>query len=324
MTKIIYKPYSIIFKRFLIKRKIYISNIIYYPIKYYNVDTCHYENLIFQTPVMFIPFSLSDYNSINNYIDISFLNKEKDKDINSFFLFICKLNNYFVNLKKFKKYTFRSSIKQKINIFPERLRLNFNTKNNVMIFDEEKNKIDKSLIKPKMYGKFIIQLSNIWLNQSKNEYGIVWNICQIKLYNNLIFKPEEYLFIDDDNKNNKLEKEINDKNPIYKQYFFMFKIGLSREAIVHKLIQDKLDPTIIDFIIEQKNKTNKNDTLKNLNTTSGININRKNLLMGIHNGDITLKKTKIVKKKTPENKNNSMVPTHEDILHAWKRIVKKK
>ena len=328
MVKIIYKPYKIKLKKFLIKRKIFINNIIYYPLKYFDDETNNYQNIILQTPIMFIPFELSNYNSVNNYIDISFNSYENDEDINQFLEFVKKINTHFEKLSRFKKYNFRSSLKPKINIFPERLRLTYNEKNNIIIFNENKQKLDRSHLKSKMYGKFIIQISNIWINKNKNEYGIIWNICQIKLLTDLIYKPEEYSFIDDvakdnnnndnnnDNNNNNNNNDINDKNPKYKQYFFMFKIGLSKEAITHKLIQDGLDPLLTDIITgNNQNKETKFTTIKKPNRTDLFNDIKKS---------VPLKKITIIKKKSPINNNNNLVPSHNDILNAWSKIVNKK
>tara|TARA_B110000238_G_C16104881_1_gene429960 strand:+ start:688 stop:1494 length:807 start_codon:yes stop_codon:yes gene_type:complete len=267
--------------------------------------------MIIQTPIVYIPFALSSYNSINNYIDISFLNMDKDEDIKSFFLFITRINDYFTKLKKFKEFKFRSSIKEKKNIFPERLRLNFNQKNNIMIFNENKEKIEKSCIKPKMYGKFIIQVSSIWVNNTNKEYGIVWNISQIKLLQDLVYKPAEYSFIDDTN-----DEDISATNPKYKHYFFMLKLGLSKDTILHKLIQDNMDPSLIDIIID-KTTNSPNITLTNTRTDHG------NLFSTLTNRT-HLKKVKIVKKKSPVNNSSNLVPSQEDILNAWTRIVKNK
>ena len=40
----------------------------------------------------------------------------------------------------------------------------------------------------------IIQISFIWV--SNGLFGIKWNVCQIKVYSDIIFKPKEYAFID--------------------------------------------------------------------------------------------------------------------------------
>tara|TARA_B110001450_G_C17565121_1_gene458469 strand:- start:62 stop:868 length:807 start_codon:yes stop_codon:yes gene_type:complete len=261
---------------------------------------------------MFIPFSLSKFNEFNNYIDISFVNKDKDNDIKLFLDFINQINKYFKNKKKYKKLQFRSSLKEQIDIFPERLRLNFNTKNNIMIFDEDKHNIDISYLKPKSYGKFLIQLSSIWIRN--NEYGLIWNIVQVKLYTNLITKPTEYLFIEDDhintiNTNNTNNNEtIND--PIYKPYLFMLKIGLSYDVIRHKLIKDNLDPNIIDIITDKKSKFN---TIKLPTQTNS-------LFNQINNGKV-LKKT-IIKKKSPikNSDTNKLIPSKEDILLALNKL----
>lgn len=312
MDNIIYKPYKLQFKKFLIKRQLFNNNISYIPIKYFNETLFSYSNMIIQSPIMFIPFSLSKFNEFNNYIDISFVNKDKDNDIKLFLDFINQINKYFKNKKKYKKLQFRSSLKEQIDIFPERLRLNFNTKNNIMIFDEDKHNIDISYLKPKSYGKFLIQLSSIWIRN--NEYGLIWNIVQVKLYTNLITKPTEYLFIEDDhintiNTNNTNNNEtIND--PIYKPYLFMLKIGLSYDVIRHKLIKDNLDPNIIDIITDKKSKFN---TIKLPTQTNS-------LFNQINNGKV-LKKT-IIKKKSPikNSDTNKLIPSKEDILLALNKL----
>jgi hypothetical protein len=307
MTQILYKPYKFLVKNIVLKRKMFINTIEYYPIKYKNNET--YTSWVIQTPLMFIPFNLSDYESNNNYIDISFLSHEHDTDIDTFLKFVKKINKCVINHRTFKKYKFRNSLKEKTGCFPERLRINYNKHNRVMVFNEEKELIDISKLHSKMYGKFLVQISNIWVNKTKREYGLIWNISQIKLYTNLIYTPSEFAFIED-----KLEENISDSNPKYKHYFFMKKIGLDIDVVRDKLSKDGLDPGIADIVFETNEKMRKYDTIKKTSTT------RPNFLNMI-GGGVQLKKIRIVKKKSLSPKNN-LVPSQEDIQGALSRLRK--
>jgi len=178
-----------------------------------------------------------------------------------------------------------------------------------MVFNEDKELIDISKLKSKMYGKFLIQVSNIWVNQPKKEYGLIWNIAQIKLSTNLIYTPPEFAFIEDN-----LEEDISDSNPKYKHYFFMKKIGLDIDVVRDKLSKDGLDPDIADIVFETNKKMIKYDTIKKTTPT------RPNFLNMI-GGGVQLKKIRIVKKKSLSPKNN-LVPSQEDIQNALSRLRK--
>lgn len=307
MVHIFYKPYKFLVNKIIIKRKIVTNTIEYYPIKY-NTDSGH-NVWVVQTPLMFIPFQLSNYESRNNYLDISFTSHEHDTDIDRFLKFVKKTNRYFIHHKIFKKFSFKDSLKEKTGCFPERLRLNYNKNNNIRVFNEENNSIDISKLHPKMYGKFLIQISNIWVNRSNKEYGLIWNIAQIKLSTNLIYTPLEFAFIED-----KTEEDISDSNPKYKHYFFMKKIGLDINMVRHKLSKDGLDSGIADIVFETKKDTTY-DTIKKTPHT------RPNFLDMIGTG-VPLKKIKIVKKKSISPKNNNLVPSQEDIQGALSRLRK--
>ena len=307
MVHLFYKPYKFLVKKIIIKRKIITNTIEYYPIKY-NTDSGHTAWVV-QTPLMFIPFSLSNYESRNNYLDLSFTSHEHDTDIDRFFRFVKKTNKYFIHHSSFKKFTFRNSLKEKKGCFPERLRINYNKNNNILVFNEENNSIDISKLQPKMYGKFLIQISNIWVNRSNKEYGLIWNIAQIKLYSNLIYTPKEFSFIED-----KIDEDITSVNQKYKHYFFMKKIGLGIDIVRDKLSKDGLDPGIADIVFETKKDTTY-DTIKKTPTI------RPNFLNMIGTG-VPLKKIRIVKKKSISPKNNNLVPSQEDIQGALSRLRK--
>ena len=312
MVQVQYKPYKFLVKNIILKKGIFINNIEYYSIKYKTNN--EYNNWVVQTPLLFIPFNMTRYEGNNNYLDLSFLSHEHDKDINTFLNFVIKVNKIFKNNKKFKRYKFKNSLKEdNTSFFPERLRVNYNRNNNVLIFNEENKKIDIKELKAKIYSKFLIQISNIWINKTKKEYGIIWNISQMKLSTNLIYSPNEFAFIEDEDEK---KEDISGDNPKYKHYFFMKKIGLDINTIKHKLKKDNLDPEIAYIIFE--NKKHKTETI--YNTIKKPDIVRPNFLSMI-GSDIKLKKIKIVKKKTQSPK-NSLVPSQEDIQSALSKLRK--
>ena len=203
-------------------------------------------------------------------------------------------------------------------MYDERLRLNYNKKLSISVFNEEK--IDISYLKPKMYGKFLIQISNLWINKETNQYGIIWNISQIKLYSNLIYNPADYSFVEHDTPKT---VNVSETDPKYKQYFFMLKIGLSKEAVEHKLKKDNIDENIINFILGKKeNKIITPDPPK-YETVKKKDNARINLFNDIKKG-ITLNKVKIndnTKKKIILPHNN-LVPSEDDIISALNNLKK--
>lgn len=243
MSKI-YKPKELIIEHIIFKKPICIGNNMYkYPIKYLAND------LIIQTPIIFIPFGLSMYNN-KTYLDISFINN--DKEMNMFKSIIQKINTCVKNkmIKKNKKLKFTNSIKKSTNLYPDRLRLCI--KDDIMVFNEHKKIVQFDYIQPKMYVKVLIHPECIWCNEET--FGITWNVVQLKLYNKLILNT--YSFIDDEPNS---EENIHKHDPKYEKYFKMQKMGVPIDAIKHKMICDNLDPNIID---------SSNKCMTNINTNT--------------------------------------------------------
>lgn len=252
MSKI-YKPKEINIEHIIFKKPICIGNNMYkYPIKYLGND------LIIQTPIIFIPFGLSMYNN-KTYLDISFININKDKEMNSFKKSIDHINTCGKNKinKKNKKLKFTNSIKKSTNLYPDRFRLCI--KDDIMVFNEHKDLIQFDYIQPKMYVKVLIHPECIWCNEET--FGITWNVVQLKLYNKLILNT--YSFIDDEPSN---EENVYKNDPKYEKYFKMLKMGVPVDAIKHKMICDNLDPNIIDC--PKNSILNTNKIIKNTHTNS--------------------------------------------------------
>lgn len=232
MTKI-YKPNELHIEHILFKKPICIGNNMYkYPIKYLAND------LIIQTPIIYIPFGLSMYNN-KTYLDISFINIDNDKDMRLFKQTIIKINSCVTKKIKQKNKTlkFTNSIKKSSNLYPDRFRLSI--KDDILVFNENKQIIDFDYIQPKMYVKILIYPEGIWTNEES--FGITWKVVQLKLYTKLILNT--YSFIDEESSNK--DNEYKD-DPKYQKYFKMLKMGIPIDAIKHKMICDNLDPNIID------------------------------------------------------------------------------
>lgn len=252
------------------KKKISNNNDSYIiPIKYEKND------LYIQTPTVLLPFGISNFKS-NKYIDISFVNIKKDKEIYSFLQFIKKINKYILEYLDKKDYdinkTYIDSIKPSSYIFPERLRLNLNY--SINYYDSDINLLSEDDITPKTLAKLLICPSHAWIN--KDSFGIYWNVLQVKTYGKQVIK--EYYFIND-SPNDQKKEDIQPKkldisldltnNPKYGKYIKMKKMGIPEGPIKQKIQMD--NPTdyqtmIKDMFGEEENSTtnNKNITDKNI------------------------------------------------------------
>jgi hypothetical protein len=315
-----YTPYNLNTKNIVIKKQIY-SNL--YPIKYKYSDQ-KISNFIFQTPTMYIPFGITEFNS-NKYIDISFMNLNNYNNIEELKTFIETITTYFKY--KIKNYIYINSLKESSVFYPPLLRLNFTNSNEVLVFNEDNEKIDNTYIKPKTYGKFIIQLSNLWVNKNTRKFGLLFNIAQIKLYVNLTYIPKTLEFIDDtSNTNYNIDKNTITYKEKYSKYFTMLNRGIPLFAVKQKLLLDNLDQTIIDT----PNKLFKTGNSIKINHLEKLNTNKnveKSIFSQIKLGS-KLNKTIIISKsiKTKEKiiekykSDSHIVPSKSAILFAKQNL----
>ena len=215
----IFKPNDIDIKNITLKNKINISNdFTNYPIKYKN------NNLIIQTPIVYLPFGINKYNN-KSYIDISFINIKNDPVMREFKELIVNIQSC-IKKKVSKKIKCVSSFKS-TEFYPDRLRLSFYE--DILVFNEAKSLITLEYIKSKLYTKLLIIPQFLWTNNEVS--GIVWNILQMKIYS----KPmlDTYSFIDDD--------EVN-----IDKYIKMIRCGVPVQAIKIKMSLEKIDPVLLD------------------------------------------------------------------------------
>ena len=119
---------------------------------------------------------------------------------------IVKINSCVITKikKKNKALKFTNSIKKSSNIYPDRLRLSI--KDDILVFNENKQIIDFDYIQPKMYVKILIYPESIWTNEES--FGITWKVLQLKLYTKLILNT--YSFIDEEPSNTNENKYKDD------------------------------------------------------------------------------------------------------------------
>ena len=226
------------------------------PIKYNN------EDLIIQTPKMYIPFGEKFVYNNNNkkYIDISFLNIENDNNIK---IFYDNLNIIFNKINNFYKYNVDEMIKK----YNKNDLLRLKITKNILIYDQNKKNIDKII--NNTYGSFIIHLYGLWLMNDTLYFH--WELLQCKL--DMPIYLSEYSFIDDIKPINKGKGKGKGKNilppppppPINSKYDKMIKMGIPKDAVLQKMRlennpkkinpQDLQNVTLKKTVIKEKEKT---------------------------------------------------------------------
>ncbi len=175
--------------------------------------------LLIQTPVLYIPFIASRYDTL----DISFTNTDDNNDIKSFYDTIVSINE---SAKSKYKRKFVENIIKSVGYQPM---LRCNLPDDVMCFDTNKENINYE-IHSKTYARFIIHINNLWIK--KNKYGINFDLKQIQYHNINTIKLDSYSFKDNEDK--RLEK--------YKK---MLKMKIPEQAVKNKMMIDNIDPSLL-------------------------------------------------------------------------------
>lgn len=216
------------------------------PIKYDN------EDIIIQTPKLFVPFNISCFNG-KRYLDLSFQNIKNDKNIEL-------LEE---NLKLLEEKVKESTKKYKIIPFFRNFNNNhiirFKILNNTLFFDQNKNQI--KTIENLTYGSFIIHLNGLWLIDDKLIFN--WILLQGKI--DMPLYLNHYAFIDEDtirvNKGKGKGIPPPPPPPLDNKYNHLLKLGISEDAIKHKM---KMERKIINPLDLKKVKLRKTQTIKNI------------------------------------------------------------
>ena len=177
-----------IFNKIKIKKPIYFNNKIILNL-YYEKN----EYILFQTPIMYLPYDYIYDNNIIQYIDLCEYNileydkKYNTKNIDKFLKFLnkifkkllLKIDNYDNSLLKNKDYL--SSIINNDKIKSDKskiLRIKNNYLNNIKVYDNNNNLININQIIKESKIKCILAIKNIWIYN--NKYGINIQLLQIQ------------------------------------------------------------------------------------------------------------------------------------------------
>jgi len=265
-----------------LKKPILLYNSYNIYIKYNN------NNLIVQTPIVSSPFGITQY-GYRKYIDISLF--DNNTEIQEFKTILSKFNNLLkkriFNQKNLK--LANTNNLQYCDIFktsnpPYCDLAKFYFNNDIYFFNDNIEQIDSSNIKPKDPIKLLIHPSHIWINIHKQQYGIYWEVIQIKVYKLIV-------------SNKCLFKEETEH---YQKYFDLAKKGVPKQAIKNKMVIDGLDPNILDTYTGNVNPPKTN----NIHNTPLLPILQKNthnpFLAEIKKNNFNLKKN-----SNHENSDNS-------------------
>ena len=138
------------------------------------------KDILIQTSKLYCQYGINEKYD-KNFIDLSFRNIENDKSVNNLKNNLEKIYNLIKD--KYKKFNVVNYIKN--------LNLRLKVKENMQIYDQKKNKIDKLL--PNTYGNYIIYLQGFWIIE--NDIYFQWYVLQAKI--DLPLFLEEYSFVDE-------------------------------------------------------------------------------------------------------------------------------
>jgi hypothetical protein len=259
------------------------------------------ENFYLQTPYINNRYSPSRYDSkisLDIPLDISNIDGEFSTLYKLFNRIHKTLKNRviknlgdeidFSNCIKKNKNTKCSFLKTKIHNVDDNMFLK--------VFNSDKTLSTNQEIKPGKEIRFILHLESIWI--FKKTFGINWFIVQAEIKLPHIF--HSYIF-----DNNKDSIEIISKNQDYQKYFKMVSVGVPKEVVKIKMVQDGLNSEIIEMDPQTTTKI----ALKEI-------VHSKPLINLILNDlkNIKLKKPKVIENKKIEQVRDNRIPSKEQLL----------
>jgi len=138
------------------------------------------KDILIQTPKLYCQYGINEKYD-KNFIDLSFKNIDNDKSVKNLKNNLEMIYNLIKD--KYKKFNVVNYIKN--------LNLRLKVKENMQVYDQKKNKIDKLL--PNTYGNYIIYLQGFWIIE--NDIYFQWYVLQAKI--DLPLFLEEYSFVDE-------------------------------------------------------------------------------------------------------------------------------
>lgn len=239
--------------------------------------TANHTPLIIQTPILYIPFETSKYNTL----DISFTNTEDNNDINDFKKTIDAIIN---KVKRKYKRKFSNPLIDD-DYFPCRLRVNLGK--SISHFNSEKQRLTNDYkFTSKSYAKFILEIRELWVK--KNRFGINITLLQAKHYKYDEPVLKDYSFIDSDD-----EDEVD-----LSKYEKMKRSGVPEGAIIQRMTLDGVEPGLL---FKKQCAPPPPPMPPNLMGLPQIPMNPRAALLGaISGGNFKLKKAKIDDRPKPK------------------------
>jgi len=143
------------------------------------------SDLLIQTPKLYCSYGVNEKYD-KNFIDLSLQNIENDKELKIFES----------NLKEMYEYIQIRYPKHNVVNYLKDLHFRLKVRENIKIFDTQKNVIDKIL--PNTYGNYIIYLQGFWI--INRDIYFQWYMLQAKIYMPIYL--DEYAFLDGKSKKN--------------------------------------------------------------------------------------------------------------------------
>ena len=253
--------------------------------------------LLIQTPQMFIPYGIThNDDNTKTHCTISFHNKENDSLTRNLLKDFKNIQDKIT--KNFDKYSVNSFLKNSIYSECMKLKIIESSKH----YNNQKKLINN--IECFSYGSFIIQLSGLWIQN--NQLWFQWLLLQSRIDEKL--EIQDYAFVD---------KRIPPPPPLPKsfssisKYHSMIKVGVPKEAVLQKMKQDNVNPSLLE-----KNEKILETPSRNLITTTmlqSVKLKKKNSFIKDSDKELLSSKTE---------KRDKRVPSLEEIQDALKRLKK--
>lgn len=172
------------------------------------------KKVVVQTPKMIMPFDMrkTTYsNKVYYHMSLSFRRRAASKNVQLFLEFMQDLDDRILEVVRENrddwipekhKYSFRRSVlDEEFNPYIS-VRCPYEGQFRFNVFDKDKNQIDASALVQDSELSVIMELSELWINTQKREFGCNWVVLQVKKYGVLSYVLEDCLFEDEDEDEN--------------------------------------------------------------------------------------------------------------------------
>ena len=221
----------------------YTEELIYIPILYKK------QNLLVQTPHLFVPFGIKDYEN-KKTIDLSIQDFDSNVKSKSF------LNEWITPLTDIIKFKYpEHSLLPVLRESKYSKWMRIKVSNNTLFFNQTKEQL--SDIENKVFGTFVIHFSGVWI--LKNKIWINMTLIQGKVYETPTFN--KYIIIDDeDTIYNKIPPAPPPPPPPppkkMDKYNKMIKVGIPIVAVEKQKAMDRIQAKDLQNVKLKKTKVN--------------------------------------------------------------------